>query len=104
MRIDARLGNSLDPSQVAIRVANLRQLQVEMFLPLSAFGEVPYGQSLQLRATAPVDRHIQATAKYVSPVVEPTSGTFRVLLSIENESQTLPSGFEVWLDPSSYQR
>ena len=40
--------------------------------------------------------NVHAKVVYVAPVVEPTSATFRVVFSIDNEALALPAGFEVW--------
>ena len=97
LQIDAPLGSSIEPTETAIRIADLSELTVEMHLPLSFFGVFEQGDSYLLEAAAPVNRSLTAVAEYVSPVVEPTSGTFRVSFSIDNTQGTLPSGFELRL-------
>lgn len=97
LQIDATLGSSIDPTETAIRIADLKELTVEMHLPLSFFGVFEQNESYVLHAAAPVNRALTGVAKYVSPVVEPTSGTFRVSFSIDNSQETLPAGFELRL-------
>lgn len=96
IQIHAGLGNTIDPTQPAIHVAQLDQLEIEMHLPVSLFNTITRGDSRELRAAAPVNTLINATVTYVAPVVEPTSGTFRVVFAIDNSSLALPAGFEVW--------
>ena len=96
IQIHAGLGNTIDPTQVAAHVAKLNELEVEMHLPVSLFNTIVAGETRQLRATAPVNGTVAAKVIYVAPVVEPTSATFRVVFSIDNEALTLPAGFEVW--------
>ena len=96
IQIHAGLGNTIDPTQVAAHVAKLNELEVEMHLPVSLFNTIEAGETRELRASAPVNSVLKAKVVYVAPVVEPTSATFRVVFSIDNEALVLPSGFEVW--------
>ncbi len=96
IQIHAGLGNTIDPTQVAVHVAKLNELEVEMHLPVSLFGTIEAGETRQLRASAPVNGTVAAKVIYVAPIVEPTSATFRVVFAIDNEALTLPAGFEVW--------
>jgi RND family efflux transporter MFP subunit len=97
LQIDAQLGSSIEPTETAIRIADLKELSVEMHLPLSFFGVFEQNESYLLHAAAPVNAALSGVAKYVSPVVEPTSGTFRVSFSIDNSQEALPAGFELRL-------
>ena len=96
IQIYAGVGNTIDPSQVAVHVAKLDELQVEMHLPIAYFGKISSGQTHELRASAPVNAYVKAKVLYVAPVVEPTSATFRAVFAIENQDLVLPAGFEVW--------
>ncbi len=96
IQIHTGLGNTIDPTQPAVHVAQLDQLEIEMHLPISFFGTIAVGEVRELRAAAPVNSLISAAVTYVAPVVEPTSSTFRVVFAIDNSSLKLPAGFEVW--------
>lgn len=96
VRVRVKLGNTVDTTEEIVEVADLSELQTELHLPSELFGTVSVGESKSLRAGKPVGGFVNATVDYVSPVIEPTSGTFMVKLSIENPGQSLPSGFEVW--------
>ena len=96
LKVGVKLGNTVDPTQVAVRVANLKLLSVEMHLPLNLFGSVLAGNEYNFKAGAPVNEEVSARAEFISRVVEPTSGTFRARFQIENASQKLPAGFEIW--------
>ena len=96
IQIHVGLGNTIDPTQVAAHVAKLNELEVEMHLPVSLFKTITAGETRELRAAAPVNAIVHAKVVYVAPVVEPTSATFRVVFSIDNETLALPAGFEVW--------
>ncbi|MEM8735402.1 MAG: efflux RND transporter periplasmic adaptor subunit [Planctomycetota bacterium] len=99
VQISAKLGNSIDISEPAVRVADLNTLSVEMHLPLQYFGKIQSQEVYVLNASAPVDKSIPAIAKFVSPIVEPTSNTFRVKFVARNIDGSLPAGFEVWFQP-----
>lgn len=99
LQIQAKLGNTIDPSQIAVRVGDVESLVVDLHLPVSLFGKIKQDQILNLNASAPLHQVLPAQVTYVSPVVEPTSGTFRIRLSISNPERKLPAGFEVWLKP-----
>ena len=96
IQIHAGLGNTIDPTQPAIHVAQLDQLEIEMHLPVALFNTIAVGDTRELRAAAPVNSTIKGTVTYVAPVVEPTSSTFRVVFVVDNSSLALPAGFEVW--------
>jgi len=97
IQIHVGLGNTVDPIQVAVHVAQLDQLEVEMHLPVSFFNTIATGDTRELRAAAPVNALVPAKVTYVAPVVEPTSATFRVVFAIDNAGLLLPAGFVVWL-------
>jgi RND family efflux transporter MFP subunit len=95
IQVHIGVGNSVDPTQPVIHIAQLNQLTVEMHLPLKYFSKIAAGEKYSLQAFAPVNGNIEATVEYVAPVVEPTSGTFRVVFGIDNHDHRLPAGFEV---------
>lgn len=94
--VSVREGNAVEPTTNILQIADLSMLEVELHLPSQLFGRVRVGESKALRAGVPVNREIPATVRYVSPVIEPTGGTFLVRLEIDNRDGALPAGFEVW--------
>ncbi|MEM7476195.1 MAG: efflux RND transporter periplasmic adaptor subunit [Planctomycetota bacterium] len=94
--IPAKLGSTLQPAELAARIVDLQILTVDMHLPTTLFGSLKRNQTISLLAAAPVNRKVSAKIRYISPVVEPTSGTFRVRFEISNKSEQLPAGFELW--------
>lgn len=100
LAIKAKLGNTLDLEDVAVRVADLSQLRVEMHLPIHLLGSIQKNRIYQLQANAPVDAVIPAFVQFASPVLEPTSGTFRTVFSVDNSDSQLPAGIELWFDES----
>ncbi len=94
--IAVKQGNTVDTTNAVVQIADLSLLEVEMHLPSNLYGKFQVGETMPLRAGVPVSREVQATIRYVSPVIEPTGGTFLVRFEIDNADGTLPAGFEIW--------
>ena len=97
VRLDKKVGQPVDPSETILMLVDASTLEIEMFLPIDWFGEIKVGRRYQLEADAPVNRTVTATAKYASPIVDSTSGTFRCIFEIDNADLRLPAGFSVTL-------
>jgi len=97
IHVRAKVGTSVSLGDPMVTVANLGRLEVELHLPVSHFGSIQRGGRAILAAHAPVNRKLQATAAFVSSVIDPTSSTFRAIFTIDNSDGTLPSGFCVEL-------
>lgn len=95
IEIHQKVGAVPQTGEPVITVADLRELEVEIHLPMSWFGKIRAGQSVQLEAYAPVDRSLQGTVQSVSPIINSTSQTFRCLISIPNSDLEFPAGFAV---------
>lgn len=87
----------VDPSQIVVTMANLKQLEVEMHVPSTLFGQVRTGASVSLNAAAPISGTVTSRVESVSPIINSASDTFRCLLKIENAAGRLPAGFTVKL-------
>lgn len=87
----------VDPSQIVVTMANLKQLEVEMHVPSTLFGQVRTGASVPLNAAAPISETVTSRVESVSPIINSASDTFRCLLKIENAAGRLPAGFTVKL-------
>jgi multidrug efflux pump subunit AcrA (membrane-fusion protein) len=67
-------------------------LLMRFTLPEKYFGKMQTGQSLEVTsADAPAEKHA-AKVKQVSPVVDPSSGTFEVLVELTGDRGTLRPG------------
>jgi len=82
----------VDPSQIVVTMANLKQLEVEMHVPSTLFGQVRAGESVPLNAAAPISGTVTSRVESVSPIINSASDTFRCLLKIENAAGRLPAG------------
>lgn len=96
LAIKARIGNTITVEDIAVRIADLNHLQIEMHLPMQLLGRLKRDHVYELELRSPSQRRIPAFAEYISPVVEPTSGTFRVLFNYDNGNNPIPPGVELW--------
>ena len=97
IEIHLKQGTVPKEDEIVMTLADLDELEVEMHIPLSQFGTIKAGDSLTLLAQAPVDKELTAKVQSVSPLINPTSKTFRCLLLIDNSTAELPAGFLVSL-------
>lgn len=97
IQLHQKVGMTVDPSLPVVTIVDLSTLEVEMYVPVDRFGSFRTGSDVTLRASAPVNRNVQAVVRSVSPVIDSASNTFRCVMTIDNSSGELPAGFSVWL-------
>lgn len=95
IKIHPHLGDSIDSTRPAVTIVQLDQLEVELHLPVDLFRKVFVDHRYVLQAFAPVNRPLDSKAQFVSPIIEPTSGTFRCVFRLDNSDYSLPAGFQV---------
>jgi cobalt-zinc-cadmium efflux system membrane fusion protein len=81
-----------------VRIAKIDPLRIEMVLPLSQFGQVAPGATVNIRTDVTGDKLLPATVTLVDRVVDAASNTFRVRLSLPNPDQSIPSGLRCVAD------
>lgn len=87
-----REGQSVAKGERLFWVTAEAPLLMRFTLPEKAFGRVHQGQSLEVAsADAPGELHA-ARIKEISPVVDPASGTFEVLIELKGERGSLRPG------------
>lgn len=89
---EVRVGEYASSGQRAFQVVDMDRLRVVASLPEREVSKVHLGQPARL--TAAYDPDCVATAEVVriSPVIDPTSGTFRVTLDIDPDQDVLRPG------------
>lgn len=95
-----QMGQMVKPGDLLFRIGNPDTLRAELLLPESRLGTVKAGQKVQLvPAAGSAPRMVGITR--VNPLVDPASGTFRVVIDIDNRSGELHGGVSarVVLDP-----
>lgn len=88
---------AVDPTVVVIEMANLSQLEVELNVPSSRYGQLKVGQTIDMDADIPISSTIQGDILSVSPIIDSASDTFRCLVQIDNRDGKFPAGFRVKL-------
>ncbi len=100
IKVEGRVGQSLNRADDVLTVANLKRLRVDLQVPIRWFRQLKVGQQYWLAAYAPVKRPIAAQLISFEPQVDAATRTFRCRFEIDNIDQSLPSGFAVRLiDP-----
>jgi len=83
--------NQKDP---IMKVAEVDPLNVELILPVSAFGKIKRGQMATVTPEAPVGGSYQARVEIVDSVFDGASGTFGVRLALPNPQRRIPAGLK----------
>jgi len=83
--------NQKDP---IMKVAEVDPLNVELILPVSAFGKIKRGQMATVIPEAPVGGSYQARVEIVDSVFDGASGTFGVRLALPNPQRRIPAGLK----------
>lgn len=75
-----------------LKIADIDMLNVEVILPVEAFGKLKVGSKADVVPDAPVGGKYEATVKIVDRVFDAASGTFGVRLELPNRNRKLPAG------------
>ena len=90
-----RLGQELAPGDRVFWITTVRPLQVKFTVPERLIGRIRSGQVLEITCgDEPGVKHA-AKVLQVSPVVDPSSGTFEVLAQVVNPGRDLRPGMTV---------
>lgn len=77
-----------------LRLAEIDPLNVELVLPLAAFGKIRRGQRALVMPEAPVGGKYQAVVEVVDQTFDAPSGTFGVRLMLPNPNRRIPAGLK----------
>lgn len=75
-----------------VRVMEIDPLNVELILPVSAFGRIKAGQRAEVTLEPPVGGTYSARVEVVDRTVDAASGTFGVRLALPNPGGRIPAG------------
>ena len=78
--------------QKLFHIVDSTNLQAVVYLPEHQLSNVKLDQQANLSFSARENQRYQATVRSVSPVIDPSSGTFKIILSIDNNQQELKPG------------
>lgn len=91
------VGNMVEVGRPIFSVVAADTLKVEMNLPLELFGKLKNGQVYEMTGGIPVSKDVTAKLKFVSPVIDSASQSFRCVFTIDNRKLGLPAGFPIQL-------
>lgn len=97
-RIHADEGATLTTSHELLQLVSLQSLRADVPVPIAMHGRLTVGARYALRAGAPVNTTLIGALRFVDPVLDPASGTFRCVFAIANAEEKLPAGFAVRLE------
>jgi len=86
-----QVGQMVKPGDLLFRVGNPDTLRAELLLPESRLGTVKVGQRVEIVPAAGSPPRLAGITR-VNPLVDPASGTFRVVIDIDNRSGELHGG------------
>ena len=91
------VGNFVRSGDPVFSVVAPAKLRAELNLPLSLFGKLKAGETIELTGGAPVSDLVEGQLKFVSPGIDSASQTFRCVFMIDNHDHRLPAGFPIQL-------
>lgn len=92
-------GEGVGPSDFAVvKVARIAELRADLYVARAVAAAHQPGQAVEILYDD--TRRIPATVEFISPLVEPASGTTRMRVTIPNPGLTLAGGIKVSLPPS----
>lgn len=93
MRV-VQVGQMVKEGDLLFRVSDPDTLRAELLLPEEWLGDVRVGQAVTLEPRIG-GRSARARVTRVNSMVDPASGTFRVIIDLDNRAVRLPSGISV---------
>lgn len=92
-------GEGVGPSDFAVvKVARIAELRADLYVPRAVAAAHQPGQTVELLYDDRV--RVPATVDFISPLVEPASGTTRMRVKIPNPDLKLAGGVKVSLPPT----
>ncbi|NOG32689.1 efflux RND transporter periplasmic adaptor subunit [Halomonas sp. TBZ9] len=92
--LDSEEGEYIDNTPV-MQLMQINPLEIELVLPLSAFGQLSVGETVDVDLTEPVSRTMSAEVTNVDRF-DPSSGTFVVYLDLDNSDYIIPPGINCY--------
>ena len=86
-----QIGQTVKDGDLLFRIGDPDTLRAELLLPESRLGTVHVGQPVRI-VPAAGGPEIRARVTRVNPLVDPASGTFRVVIDLDNRAGRLPAG------------
>ena len=93
VRVILSPGEYADPPQI-LELAQIDPLRIEVFVPVSALGQIEVGMTGQVMPEQPIGGSYPAEVTVVDRVVDAASGTFGVRLELPNPDAVLSAGLK----------
>lgn len=93
-----KIGNLVQANQNLFRIVGMNPLQAVLNVPERQLGILKAGQAVQLEADALPGKKFAGAILRIAPVVDPTSGTFRVTCQFHDASAVLRPGMFARID------
>jgi RND family efflux transporter MFP subunit len=75
-----------------VKIVRLDPLRVRVVAPSHLYGTLRPGDEAVVEAEAPLRRKLRATIDVIDPIIDATSDTFNVELTLPNPNHSIPSG------------
>ena len=93
-----KVGHTLSQNAPAFEMKRLDAIEAELNVPEREIGNIRPGQYARVRVDALPDERFEGEVARVAPEVDPTSGTFRVTVTLTNEERRLKPGMFARVD------
>ncbi len=87
-----KTGNMVKINQPVFKIVDFDPILANIFVPETEINKVQIGQKAQLRFDATNGTVYEGYVQRISPIVDPSSGTVKVILYVENRDQKLKPG------------
>jgi hypothetical protein len=98
MSVDANPGEYAHEQLAIMRIAVIDPLYVEVFVPVSYYGQIRMGQLLEVSPSPPLTGGYQANVIAIDRVFDTSSGTFGMRLGLSNPKGDIPAGVRCTVD------
>ncbi|AVI62951.1 efflux RND transporter periplasmic adaptor subunit [Halomonas sp. GFAJ-1] len=89
--LDSEEGEYIDNTPV-MQLVQMDPLELELVLPLNAFGRFSVGEVLDVELIEPIGEIMPAEITSIDRFIDPSSGTFVIYLTLDNAENTIPPG------------
>ena len=87
-----KVGNTLNPNDKTFHVTTLKPLIIYLYAPEKEYRKIRPGQQSMVEVDALKGQPFPAIVARISPIIDPTSGTFKVTIEIDDPSGNLKPG------------
>ncbi|RUR31851.1 efflux RND transporter periplasmic adaptor subunit [Vreelandella andesensis] len=98
--LESEEGEYIDNTPV-MQLVQIDPLELELVLPLSAFGRFSVGDVIDIELVEPVGESMPAEITSIDRFIDPSSGTFVIYLALNNTDNVIPPGINCRLPTSA---